>query len=133
MFLHQQQHVLIMFTVLTQYGKVWNKDEQRQDSMDKYLLLDHCSYTEVKCVRLCFTLILAQASCVDSVPLSSFTSMEPRYCGKDTDICLVNTHREDRSMSGSGYSYIENSITILTSSLRLSAASVCMNSCSRAA
>lgn len=42
---------------------------------------------EVKCVRLCFTLILAQASCVDSVPLSSFTSMEPRYCGKDTNEC----------------------------------------------
>lgn len=40
---------------------------------------------EVKCVRMCFTLILAQASCVDSVPLSSFTSMEPRYCRKDTN------------------------------------------------
>lgn len=38
---------------------------------------------EVKFVKLCFTLILAQASCVDSVPLSSFTSMEPKYCGKE--------------------------------------------------
>lgn len=37
---------------------------------------------QIECVRLCFTLILAQASCVDSVPLSSFTSMEPRYCEK---------------------------------------------------
>lgn len=36
----------------------------------------------IECVRLRFTLILAQASCVDSVPLSSFTSMEPRYCEK---------------------------------------------------
>lgn len=31
-------------------------------------------------MKPCFTLILAQASCVDSVPLSSFTNMEPRYC-----------------------------------------------------
>lgn len=38
------------------------------------------------CARPCLTLILAHASCVDSVPLSSFTSMEPRYW----------THREYR-------------------------------------
>lgn len=30
----------------------------------------------------CHTRILAQASCVDSVPLSSLISMEPRYCNE---------------------------------------------------
>lgn len=42
----------------------------------------------------CHTRILAQASCVDSVPLSSLISMEPRYCnemeGKDITADVFN-------------------------------------------
>lgn len=34
------------------------------------------------------TRILAQASCVDSVPLSSLISIEPRYCKETTKNAL---------------------------------------------
>lgn len=43
-------------------------------------------------VRLSFTLILAQASCVDSVPLSSFTNIEPKYCWKHTNNTMLGKY-----------------------------------------
>lgn len=43
-------------------------------------------------VRLSFTLILAQASCVDSVPLSSFTNIEPKYCWKYTNNTMLGKY-----------------------------------------
>lgn len=54
----------------------------------------------------CHTRILAQASCVDSVPLSSLISMEPRYCneieGEKTLLlmCLINEAESCRKENG---------------------------------
>lgn len=62
------------------------------------------SYIRLKCVGSEHTRILAQASCVDSVPRRSLISMDPRYC-KETgevgvcDQCKMHHVAEEKGVN----------------------------------